>query len=594
MFKKALAHHSNATPIRSSARRALVTSIFAQYPALNESVSAQGEDAPGKLSEKDLGRALVPEGVRSSNFETSAGIEGIMYLSPDGDPLWLSIGRGSKELVPTLSLLAHLPPHVHPFPVLQLPVPIPAPLLAGAALFLPAVRHLQTPWRLPQLAPGSIFALVAGGSGDVSYVGIGRVAAADGLEGALTRLVKHRTEGVECDEGKFADIICITDDHLWDMGSKPALASFPLPKPREPLVTPPQAESTDADAAKEGVAALSLDDGEEPTVEESEPLTASEVSTLLTAAFLQTLSTLSAATLPLPASQLYSSHILPNRPAYIPAARRDDVVIGRSEWKKLTKWMKEVAKDGIIKTKETKGEVVVTSFDPKHPAIDGHVSFKTISEDEAKAARRTAREEEAAAPPKTLDIQELWRPAGSSAAFWAACGIEKGSLNQPSSIKPLFDAYIEKNGLEDKEHRRLVALDKPLAAAVGAKEGQALVRDEALRRLRAGLGWAVSIGGTVKKGALNPITIQVKTRQGRKQVTLVAGLEGFVIDPDDFADDLRRRCAGSTSVQPLTGASPKLNLKEVMVQGTQGKAVTEALVERGVPRRWIKDEGKKK
>ncbi|BEI93373.1 uncharacterized protein CcaverHIS019_0510010 [Cutaneotrichosporon cavernicola] len=594
MFKKALAHHSNATPIRSSARRALVASIFAQYPALNESVASEGEDAPDKLSEKDLGRALVPDGVRSSNFETSAGIEGTMYLSPDGDPLWLSIGRGSTELVPTLELLARLPPNVHPFPVLQLPIPLPPPLLAGAALFLPAVRHLHTPWRLPQLPAGSIVAFAAGGSGDVSYVGVGRVVAADGLEGALTRLVKHRTEGVDCDEGKFADIICIVDDRLWDMGSKSTLVQFALPSPREPFARPPQAESAHADAAAEGVAAVSLDDSEEPTIESSEPLTPAEVSTLLSAALLQTLATLPVGTLPLPASQLYSSHILPNRPAYIPAARRDDVVIGRSEWKKLAKWMKEVAKDGVIKTKETKGEVVVTSYDPKHPAIDGHAAYKTISEDEAKAARRAAREEEAAAPPKTLDIQELWRPAGSSAAFWAACGVEKGSLNQPSSIKPLFDAYVEKNGLEDKEHRRLVALDKPLASAVGAKEGQALVRDEALRRLRAGLGWVVSIAGNVKKGALNPITIQVKTRQGRKQVTLVAGLEGFAIDPDDFAEDLRRRCAGSTSVQPLTGASPKLNLKEVMVQGAQGKAVTEALVERGVPRRWIKDEGKKK
>ncbi len=233
-------------------------------------------------------------------------------------------------------------------------------------------------------------------------------------------------------------------------------------------------------------------------------------------------------------------------------------------------------------------------YDPKHPAIDGHAPFKTISEDEAKAARRAAREEEAAAPPKTLDIQELWKPAGSNAEFWAACGIEKGSLNQPSTIKPLFDAYIEQHGLEDKEHRRLVGLDKALASAVGGKEGQTLIRDECMRRLRAGLGWAVSVAGVVKKGALNPITIMVKTRQGRKQVTLVAGLEAFGIDPDDFADDLRRRCAGSTSVQPLTGASPKLNLKEVMVQGAQGKAVTEALTERGVPRRWIKDEGKKK
>jgi translation initiation factor 2D len=45
----------------------------------------------------------------------------------------------------------------------------------------------------------------------------------------------------------------------------------------------------------------------------------------------------------------------------------------------------------------------------------------------------------------------------------------------------------------------------------------------------------------------------------------------------------------------LTGASPKLNLKEIAVQGSQTKIITESLMAKGVPRRWIKEEeGKKK
>jgi translation initiation factor 2D len=50
---------------------------------------------------------------------------------------------------------------------------------------------------------------------------------------------------------------------------------------------------------------------------------------------------------------------LPSRPAYIPKEQRDDVVIGKSEWKKLAKWMKEAGKDGLLKVKETKGELVI-------------------------------------------------------------------------------------------------------------------------------------------------------------------------------------------------------------------------------------------
>ncbi|TXT09017.1 hypothetical protein VHUM_02491 [Vanrija humicola] len=596
MFKKALAHKSNATPLKSSSRRQLVASVLEQYPALRDDIAA-AEGAPG-ISEKDLGRALVPDGVRVANIETSAGIEGSVYLSPDGDPMWVTFGRGSKELIPTLYALAQDVP-VGPLPILQIHHPLPPPLFTGAPLFLPAVRHMGTPWRLPDVGEGQLVALAAdtAGDGNVSYVGVGRVVAKGGLREALGRLIRHRSEGVDRDEGKFCDIMCIIDDHLWEMGSKPALRSFPLPAPKQPLAPPPQSETVAAPSGAdevaevaEGVDALKVDDAAAP-VDTGAPLLPAEISTLLSAALLQTLSTLNPSTLPLPSSQFYSAHILPSRPAYIPAVKRDDVVIGRSEWKKLAKWMKEASKEGLIKIKESKGEVVVTGFDPQHPAVDGHVQFTTVAEDEAKMAKRAAREA-AAAEAEQMSIEELWRPAGSATAFWEACGIEQGSLNRPAVIKLTFDDYITKHKLIDGKDHRTIVLDETLASAIGGKgfkSGDTLVRDEAVRRLRAGVTWAVSVGGVVKKGTLNPIIMSVKTRQGRKQVTLISGLESFGVDVDDFADELRRVCAGSASVQPLTGASPKLNLKEVLVQGSQIKLATEALLGRGIPKRWIKE-----
>lgn len=111
-----------------------------------------------------------------------------------------------------MSLLAQ---EVPPFlPVLQLHHPLPPPLFSGAPLFLPAVRHMGTPWRLPDVAEGELVALAAdtAGDGNVSYVGVGRVVARGGLREALERLQRHRAEGVERDEGKFVDIMCIIDD----------------------------------------------------------------------------------------------------------------------------------------------------------------------------------------------------------------------------------------------------------------------------------------------------------------------------------------------------------------------------------------------
>lgn len=117
-----------------------------------------------------------------------------------------------------------------------------------------------------------------------------------------------------------------------------------------------------------------------------------------------------------------------------------------------------------------------------------------------------------------------------------------------------------------------------------------------------------------RKGALRPISVAVKIRQGRKACTLITGFETFGLGAEDLAEELRRVCASATAgafffylllcvegvltgvraVSPLPG---KTNDLEVMVQGKQVKAVTDVLVARGVPAKWIKSEdlsGKKK
>ena len=80
MFKKPLAHQSNATPIRSSARRGLVADIFAAYPTLPPVVSENAtpeEVGERDKAERELGRLILPEGIRSCKFETSGGVEGV-------------------------------------------------------------------------------------------------------------------------------------------------------------------------------------------------------------------------------------------------------------------------------------------------------------------------------------------------------------------------------------------------------------------------------------------------------------------------------------------------------------------------------------
>lgn len=87
-----------------------------------------------------------------------------------------------------------------------------------------------------------------------------------------------------------------------------------------------------------------------------------------------------------------------------------------------------------------------------------------------------------------------------------------------------------------------------------------------------------------RKGELKQISVIVKNRQGRRATTCVIGFENFQVEADDLAEELRKSCASSTSVNPLPG---KAAGQEVMVQGKQLKVVVDLLIARGVPKQWI-------
>ena len=51
----------------------------------------------------------------------------------------------------------------------------------------------------------------------------------------------------------------------------------------------------------------------------------------------------------------------------------------------------------------------------------------------------------------------------------------------------------------------------------------------------------------VRKGTPKPIKVVVKKVGGAKSVTHISGLEGFLIDPEEFAKRMQKKLACSTS-----------------------------------------------
>ncbi|KAI0656239.1 eukaryotic translation initiation factor SUI1 family protein [Cubamyces menziesii] len=600
MFKKALADLKTSAPLRSSDRRKLKQRVLQAYPIL----------------QPEEGDLLVPDGLQSQKFNTHLEEPGVAYLSPEGDPLWFTIGKGSEDLIPTVYTLWKRPDLL---PFLSTPAPVVPKLINGADLMIPGVVQHS-----PDLVPDQLVAVTQYHRGAIGPpLAVGRMAvSADTLRSAEETDVK----------GKAVYVLHTWKDALWEMG---ASKKTDVPAPRE-LRTAADIEGSDSEEstgesshAKSGDGPFEANgqpapqDAESAAAEapseattsangtgegssSSTKLTAEDISSLLRASLIQaigtTLSSLPPSSFPMPASTFWSSYVLPARPAYalemygLPDAGAMDVK--HSTFKNVKAFLKASAKEGLIKLKESKSDVMVAAVYPKHPDVASRRSHRTIGDIEAKAKKaedREQKEREAEEKRKgEIQVSELWKPFDTTVPLFVAAGKDTSELYTVTDIKNVFNEYVSSRNLINANDQQYINVgsDDALARAVsikGEETPEFMKRDDVLKRIRANMQTWHEIraeGRDVvrKKGELNPISVVVKIRQGRKACTLITGFEPFGLQADDLAEELRKMCASSTSVTPVHGKSNSL---EVMVQGKQIKGVTDLLVARGVPKRWI-------
>lgn len=129
-----------------------------------------------------------------------------------------------------------------------------------------------------------------------------------------------------------------------------------------------------------------------------------------------------------------------------------------------------------------------------------------------------------------------------------------------------------------------VELDEALAAAWGREAGATLGMAEALQLWQDGLEphhrvGVVGGGQRERKGPVRPLRVKEERRGGNKSVTLVEGLDDWLLDKAALAQELARRFASSTSVQDDAS---------VLVQGARGADVATLLQQRyRVPAAYI-------
>ncbi|ELU42300.1 eukaryotic translation initiation factor SUI1 family protein [Rhizoctonia solani AG-1 IA] len=531
MFKKPPHKIFTSSPLRNSDVKVLRQRVLVLFPDVKDKIDVD---------------ALVPKGISSCKFDTHLDETGVSRNAGKG-------GIVQSNLVPTVYTLWKCPTLL---PTISTPAAVIPILVGGADLMIPGV--VPSPI-IPSLAQGQLVSITQYRSTTPLVVG------SMAINGSELR-------DDDDQKGKAVITLHATGDALWALGSKQE-----PPEGNQPEAAAPTTDSVDGmtkavedvkldgEIEQDGASTQAVTSERVPSAQDS-----AEIEILLRSTTLYALARVDASALPLPASTFYSSHILPSRPArpILPQSNETDepidpktfishLDIKHTSHKKLAPFLKGFEKDGILKLKDVRGELLIFSVDTKHPALVEAIKWgwKTVGAEERKEKERE-KESTTGGSTKEILVEEVW-----------------------------FS--------EHPTNPKFVVLDEVLSHALlrkGENDKEFVGRDELVDRLSGNMKGMWRVGGTVitleyRKLPLHPVNVQTKTRQGRKVVTLITGFEPFGIDPETLSEELRKRCASSTSVSPCVEKPKQL---EVMVQGSQIKAVTTLLLELGLPRKWIK------
>lgn len=331
---------------------------------------------------------------------------------------------------------------------------------------------------------------------------------------------------------------------------------------------------------------------------------------------------------PLNQSLVMSTLVQPFLPAHT-ASHAQQLQIKKTSWKNIKKFIKSLDKEKIIKSKDRDGnEVVIVDIDFGDRNIESFVPYRLPKKDTAAgtgqgrgdaAAVSGSASGDSADPAigQKLKRIELFRLREKHTPLLPSTSSpDPRALYTAAELRPFVTAYIDAEQLAPATNRRLVALDPFLANAVydgtAPSDKEALARgsvprDALLERVLAGCARfhaivrepaapsastsaaaaAADVASKAKSGPPPKLIITLETRGGNKTVTRVSGLEPYHLHAGPLAEELRRACAGSASVEQARGSSPKTPAMEVTVQGPQRDAVLRALERRGVAKGWV-------
>ena len=260
--------------------------------------------------------------------------------------------------------------------------------------------------------------------------------------------------------------------------------------------------------------------------------------------------------LPMLASTFYAAHMLPSRPA------GTTIDLKAASFKKLSRLLAAAEADGVL-TVETDGHdnVKLTGVNRAHPLLRAVDTSVVSAADAADAAAHgDSDDERAERVPLVTELYEVNShtrfafPAGTTAVTRVdECITGATKLGGFGALHPKRDVL-----------ERFVARMRPFYV---------INRDD------------LAVTQQRMWGPVPAIVVANEQRKGRRKVTTVKGLEAFCIDLAAFSEELRVRCAASSTVHK----SPSGTESFVLVGGLAQKHVVDLLTTKyRVPKKYIK------
>eukprot|EP00123_Amoebidium_parasiticum_P001644 comp12794_c0_seq1/m.7935 comp12794_c0_seq1/g.7935 ORF comp12794_c0_seq1/g.7935 comp12794_c0_seq1/m.7935 type:complete len:586 (-) comp12794_c0_seq1:136-1893(-) len=571
MFKKPF-HIKANTALRGSDQRKLRAELEKQYPLLTS----------------EQAQLLIPnkEAITLGRLQVHGGqVVQVYYVK--GQPILIS---HNDQLYPTV-YGQWLAPGM--LPILYTHDFVYEKMHGGADLMLPGLILPGGVKSLAKLSVGGACAVALHGSGAAVAIGI-----------SLVNNAAIEAQGLV---GRGVQVLHVYKDHLWEQGTKQQLPQVDIPNQDPTLATSSDADtpasSTTGDNPTESSEGTSEgqpngEGGNNPTGEDG-PSTSNtpaeneggeqskeeekqeiDPDTLLRLCFLTAIkSSVKDNMLPLLASSFYAQHLLPARP---PGTTLD---IKKTSYKKLSKYLLEMQKEGLVKIKEqSKGVEVITDINRAHPDIKGFVVPKyDTGDDEDKDDDKN----------QSFAVREVYRPTNQLKPIFGE-DIPKDTYLSFAEVRAHVNSYITKNNLIVPNNKRMVKMDPHLTAILLSKneDFEEMPREDVVNRTvnKCQTFHIVSPIGqdpVLRKGPAPKLHVVCEQRMGKKVVTIVRGLSLFCVDVDEFAKDMQTAAAASTTVQPCTLGGQTVG-PEVLIQGHAVKHVeTELETKYHIPKKFM-------